>query len=550
VRDPQSEPIGERAPAWRAPWTLRTLFIASVAGPLAIFAAVSWQHYRNIEREAYDQVRHTLGLFREQAQRVFDIYDLVLDRVGDAIQGLSWDQIGAREPELHQRLRRIRASVEQVGNLLLVDPSGSLTVSTAISPPPALNNRDRGYFRGLMDESVDMYVDAAVRGRVTGRVIFNVSRRRPSATGAFDGVMALASEQEYWQRFFSGLDSSLSPSISLVRAEGDTLIRLPEVEFGQARPSEEFLRRVRENDEGYYDVISRADGSRRLIGYSKLPGVPVYAVYTVSAAAVLSRWRADSLTLGGVTLAAIAALLTITFLLRQRIHSEWRLQTELAESNRNLESNVARRTEELTRALRDKDVLLKEVHHRVKNNLQMIASLVRIGAKNVTPEALPIFRDIARRIITVGQAYNQLYAAPELDLLDLGAYIGEVCEQVAAAAGSERIALAKELQPIGVDIDVALPIGLIAGELVTNAYKHAFPGGAEGRIRVRLARDDGSAVLTVSDNGRGLPEGRGGDATGLRLVDALASQIDGRVEFIVSAEGGTECRLTFTPPER
>jgi two-component system, NtrC family, sensor kinase len=526
------------------PWALTLLLVASVVGPLTIAALVSWQQYVYAQREAYAQVRSTLGLLHEHAQRVFEIYELALGRVADRIEGLSWPEIEARAPTLQLDFNRLKQGVDEIGSLLLLDPQGRLVVS-ASNFKPGIDNSDRDYYRALVDSDPGTFIDQAVLGRVSGRVIFNVSRRRPAPDGRFDGVIALASEQDYWLRFYATLDQELSPSVNLVRAEGDTLIRFPRIELGQAKPSEQFMQSIRAHSEDYYEVVSRADGSRRIIGYRKLADYPVYVVYTVSKDAVVAKWREDAVMFGLAALGVIAALLPITLLLRQRILRERQLQGALAEANRTLESNVAQRTEELSRALREKDVLLREVHHRVKNNLQMIASLVRISGRNHPAGQHPIRDDVTRRIIAVGQVYDQVHKADDLSQLDLGAYLRSICNQLTTAIGRSGVALQMRLEPIMVNIDTALPVGLIAQELVTNAFKYGLAGDGAAEIVVKLAREDDHAILTVRDNGRGLPADGASVGTGLRLVTRLTDQVDGRFRSGANPGGGAYFRVTF-----
>jgi two-component sensor histidine kinase len=539
VQDPPSSTTPRRAP-----WALTLLLVASVVGPLTIAALVSWQQYVYAQREAYAQVRSTLGLLHEHAQRVFEIYELALGRVADRIEGLSWPEIVAQAPILQRDFNRMKQGVDEIGSLLLLDPQGRLVVS-ASNFKPGIDNSDRHYYRALVDSDPGTFIDQAVLGRVSGRVIFNVSRRRPTPDGRFDGVIALASEQDYWLRFYATLDQELSPSVNLVRAEGDTLIRFPRIELGQAKPSEQFMQSIRAHSEDYYEVLSRADGSRRIVGYRKLADYPVYVVYTVSKDAVVARWREDAIMFGLAALGVIAALLPITLLLRQRILRERQLQDALGEANRTLESNVALRTEELSRALREKDVLLREVHHRVKNNLQMIASLVRISGRNHPSGRHPILEDVTRRINAVGQVYDQVHKADDLSQLDLSAYLRSICDQLAMAIGRSGVALQMRLEPVMVNIDTALPVGLIAQELVTNAFKHGLAGDGSAEIVVKLVREGDTAILTVRDNGAGLPADGATVGTGLRLVTRLTDQIGGRFRSRPNPGGGAHFRVTF-----
>jgi two-component sensor histidine kinase len=198
----------------------------------------------------------------------------------------------------------------------------------------------------------------------------------------------------------------------------------------------------------------------------------------------------------------------------------------------------------LERSVREKDVLLREVHHRVKNNLQMIASMLRLTARTAARESQPIFADIARRVTAIGQAYNQLYRVGQVSALNLAEYIDTVAQGVAAGFGTSRVVVRTRLEQMTVDIDTALPVGLVALELVTNAFKHAFPGGRAGEIVIKLQRHEGYARLVVSDNGIGLA-GRGPSGSGLMLIEALAGQVDGKLKSGPRAGGGTRARLTF-----
>ncbi len=530
----------------QSPWTLRTLFIASVVGPAVIAALVIGHQYHQAGRQAYDHVRYTLGLLHEHAQRVFEIYDLAMDRVADRIEGLSWEEIHVREPALHRVLNQVASGIEQVGSLFIVDPSGHLAVSAMTMPAPRLDATDRDYFRAHVAQDHGTFIDRAVVSRISGRVIFNVSRRRSNADGSFNGIIALASEQDYWTRFYSTLDSNLAPSVNLVRAEGDTLVRFPRVEFGRARPSEQFMQLIQEKDEHYYEVASRADGARRIVGYRKLAHYPVYVVYTVSKDAVLAGWRSEALMIGTAAAGVMAVLLMITFFLRQRMRSEWRLQAALSDANRNLEANVARRTDELLRALAEKEVLLREVHHRVKNNLQMIASMVRIVGRSQPPDTQPVLDDVTRRIVAVGQVYDQIHKADDLARLQLGAYLQSVCDQLANAFGRKGVVLRTQLEAIMVDIDTALPAGLIAQELVSNAFKHGLSADGRGEISVKLERRGDLAVLTVRDSGTGLRALSSTQGTGLKLVERLATQIDGVLKVKDRPAGGAQFRLIFS----
>jgi two-component sensor histidine kinase len=199
----------------------------------------------------------------------------------------------------------------------------------------------------------------------------------------------------------------------------------------------------------------------------------------------------------------------------------------------------------LKAALVEKNVLLREVHHRVKNNLAMMTSLVRIIGRTAPVDSQPYFRDIAQRITVVGKIYNQIHSAGDLSAFDAAAYLREVCGETVRALGSPVIRLRLDVAHMDIDVDTALPVGLIATELITNALKHAFEGRDRGELLVRAWQLDGTGFLTVADDGRGLPETIRSKAAGLGLAETLARQVDGTLKADARPCGGTEFNLSF-----
>lgn len=206
--------------------------------------------------------------------------------------------------------------------------------------------------------------------------------------------------------------------------------------------------------------------------------------------------------------------------------------------------------EALRAALAEKTVLLKEVHHRVKNNLQIVASLLNLQARQVqSPAALAALQDTRDRIRSMALLHETLYREGDLGRVDGAVYLAHLCAHLSAAFGSEagRVRLRHRLAPIPLTLDQAVPCGLIANELVSNAFKHAFPGERGGEVCVALiAEPDGRLALTVTDDGVGLPPGLAierSDALGLQLVVGLTRQLGGAIE--TQSENGAAFRVVF-----
>ncbi len=213
--------------------------------------------------------------------------------------------------------------------------------------------------------------------------------------------------------------------------------------------------------------------------------------------------------------------------------------------------------EHLKLSLREKEVMLKEIHHRVKNNLQVIASLVDLQTNALADPALQgIFQDVRDRVRSMALVHEKLYQSESLAQVDFADYARSLLNYIARSHGSSEnaIALKLDLQPVLLSIDTAVPCGLILNELVSNAFKHAFRGRAKGEITAALGiGPDAQVFLRVSDNGVGLPAGmdwQQSRSLGLRLIRLLAGQLGASVS--VHGNGGAKFEITFQskPEER
>ncbi len=201
--------------------------------------------------------------------------------------------------------------------------------------------------------------------------------------------------------------------------------------------------------------------------------------------------------------------------------------------------------EEKTREmLREKEVLLKEVHHRVKNNLQLIISLLNMQERRLSEETnvRDLFAITQNRIRSMALIHERLYKNESLAQVDFAVYIRTLVNELFSLYAQDpgRVALQLSLQDAKLDIDTAVPCGLIVNELVTNALKYAFPGDRQGTIGIDLTQDESGLILKVVDDGVGIPSGFDidrNDSMGLRLVQILTNQLQGEWTFDSNAQG-------------
>jgi len=194
-----------------------------------------------------------------------------------------------------------------------------------------------------------------------------------------------------------------------------------------------------------------------------------------------------------------------------------------------------------------KETMLKEIHHRVKNNLAIVISLLSMqGSKNNDPEFQKLIRDIELRIRSMALIHEHLYRSENFDKIPLSNYIQSLVSMISSTFSGHNISLKMELEEILVNIETALPLGLITNELLTNAYKYAYPDMSEGIVSLKLETIDPDGFrLTVSDNGIGLPEGfdlRNQETLGMFIIRLLIEQLDGSIN--ITTGGGVSACIT------
>ncbi|MGC3991411.1 MAG: PAS domain S-box protein [Chthoniobacteraceae bacterium] len=204
--------------------------------------------------------------------------------------------------------------------------------------------------------------------------------------------------------------------------------------------------------------------------------------------------------------------------------------------------------EQIKASLAEKEVLLREVHHRVKNNMQVITSLLQLQSNHIpTDEGKAAFRECQLRIQTMAMIHERLYQSQSLATINFGEHLTGLARLILRSHvhGDTEVALVTDCDAVELKLDLAIPLGLIATEMITNAFKHGFKGCERGCVEVALKNPgDGKLYLSVSDNGVGLPEGfsiHGSRSLGLRIMENLSRQL--RAEFTCLNNNGTRMQV-------
>jgi two-component sensor histidine kinase len=258
----------------------------------------------------------------------------------------------------------------------------------------------------------------------------------------------------------------------------------------------------------------------------------------------VAKHRCRGCRIGGPTPPGEEVLLLVR--LESVAHGQFRALTEKIVAL-NAEIRRTKRTQlQLEAALEQSDTLLRELHHRVKNNLQTLLGILSLAEQRATvPKAREVIGDARMRVEALAVLQRLLYAKGDLASVDGAAFLAAVCANVERAFRRPGITVRVQAAEAAVSLDVASALGLIANELLTNAFKHAFPDRKKGEISVRLSQEDGpdgALVLVVADDGRGLGPGQE-EGTGLTLVRGLAQQQGGACAIETAA--GVRCTVTL-----
>ena len=209
--------------------------------------------------------------------------------------------------------------------------------------------------------------------------------------------------------------------------------------------------------------------------------------------------------------------------------------------------------EQISSSLKEKEVLLKEIHHRVKNNLQIVSTLLNMQSRYIEdPKMLGMFKESRDRVRSMALIHEKLYQSRDLAKIDFSEYVRNMATHLFRSYGvsTDKVTLQTEIKDVYLDIDTAIPCALIINELLTNSLKYAFPHDRTGKLIIEFERSPMKSFLLVRDDGIGFPEDLDPQkvkSLGFQLVCTLSEQLQGRVE--ARNAGGAEVKIIFDTPK-
>jgi two-component sensor histidine kinase len=448
------------------------------------------------------------------AEWVIESASQVLSRVDDN----SGPELQSLPANAVERIRQSIATMPGNPKVYLVSADGGTRFTTDPDFKP-IDIRDREYFKAVAGGQ-PVFVSQLLVSRLNNEQIFAISKR-VERNGQFAGAAIISFNSSLIEGVWNDLRLGPGSAVSIVRDDAHIVTRFP-LPPGPQNISDSplFTTHLPKASEGFYDAVSVTDGVKRLIAYKRVPGSNLIALASLGQETAFAAYR----NFVNYTLLLVTP---ISFLLSGlALYSYRRLAAD------------EQRHKELAQALESNRMLLREIHHRVKNNLQAVLSLVRL--QKIPPEAKQAMQD---RLLAMVAVHEQLYSRDQFATVDASQYIRRIADKVAEGYG-RSITMRYALDPLEIDREQAMPLGLITNEVVSNAAKYAFPKGKGGEIRVELKdAGDGRALFRVIDNGVGYEAREPSTGMGSRLIEGFSVQMQGQMSY--RKDSGTTFELVF-----
>lgn len=543
------------------------LILALAVSPVLILGGLGWSN--EIAREANRRqqlMRLVADEAADRAERVLASAPALLDVI-ESLQPAN-DACDLQFSDLLELM-------PQFINFSIVGPNGTVLCS-ALPQAVGVTVGDVPWFQELRSTGATYVQSAAYVGPVTKVWLLASAKRRSAADGSFAGafVVGVPISSLVFTLDRAGLPEG--SEIALLDPSG----RVFASAHWDALPPD-VLQTLNPNG-GTFHTIRTSSGDLRQAAIVPMSPGPLYAILSAprpapiamenlsafgNFALPLAAWlialvaawlAADRLVLRWIDyLRRIAALYASGKLTVQPLRARLKAPVEinmLADTLQDMAEKIRDRTNRLEGALEMRDAAMKEIHHRVKNNLQIINSLLSLQSRKLRdPSAVAVLDDARTRINALSLIHRSLYEHSDIRSVDVRSFLVELVSHLDQALGADdqKVRIESRVDPDTIDADMAVPLALFTAEAVTNAVKHAFPGSRGGTVIVTYLRRPGEAILTVDDDGVGCetpPQPQPGEAPqpsglGSTLMKAFARQLNGVMEEGRSDSGGRSVRI-------
>lgn len=530
--------------------TVGWMVMAVALAMLVVIAASAERVRREITASAQGSAVAATRLLSEHAARLFDAADQTVARAAEQLAPLSWDDIEG-DRMLWERLDHDLERFPYLGDLWLNDEEGRLRLSTVAFPVPPSSAADRDYFLAHRSGAAGPFISERFTGRITSTPAFRVSRRMADGAGNFRGTIAVTIGTQYFSDFYRSIDLPLVSSVAMVRA-GD---RQPIAAYSRHGPAgslpeipAETLAALTGTDMA--GMVRTADATTV---FRRFDPWPVYAVVRIDPDLVEREWRLAVLPYALAGCGVVLAVVSFAVFTVRRMNYETAARRELEQRVLDRTATLQAALAQTEEAVQQKDLLMRESNHRIKNSLQLVSSILTMhGLATKNADVRDHFAEAGRRVAAIAEIHELLYRSNSLSSLCFDDYLENLCRSMAASSlpAADGWEIRLRAKPVELPADQAVALGIIVGELLTNSAKYAYPQPGPKPVALDLDATDGGQIrLTIADNGVGLPPADSqprGTGLGMRIVRALCTQVGARL-VIDATPPGVRHTLIFTP---
>lgn len=476
----------------------------------AIFGALCVQAYSTITDQAKTRTQAAADIVAEEAEWLVGGTRATLQALANMVQDPAHLSDASRTG-IDGALKALPVGT----SFGLYDSTGAAYPGEASPSLPSIAATD------LMQQlqNGDFAVSKQLTDAASGKPIFALAQKLP---GNVPGIAVLAVSADVMQEIWAPQNLGRDSTTSLLREDGWLVARYPALPAAIQSNQFPLFNQQKDLTTGTYVAQSPIDGVMRVVAFHRLPTLGIIAITSISRDSAFAGLWSSIITVLWL-MGPIAIALFIGSLMTARI---------LNQSDR-IQANLAA-------ALAHNDVLFREIHHRVKNNLQSVGALLQM-------QAIPrdIKANMGQRIAAMAAVHEHIYRSSNFESVRAKDYLATLIENIRGGS-SPNLTVVEDLDDLSVDKDAATPLGLIVNEAVSNAFKHAFPEGRRGTITVRLKREGTDrGRLVVEDDGVGYDAATPATGIGQRLIRALTSQLGGESEVTTQPGKGSHFTVSF-----
>jgi two-component sensor histidine kinase len=485
---------GRRIAAPTIALALAATLVVAIAGLSVLFV---WQSYHSTLAAARSHAQSSAHIIAAHLEWMLEASNQTLQRIDAALGPDPTRRAPGRVSDINVAVGDLPEGFQYS----VYDVAGKLRYSS-LSTSAEIDVSDREYFQAARSGRTP-FVSTMLKERLTGDQVFVIARRI-SRDGVFAGVTTMAIRTARMGEFWGSIDLSPNSSVAVVRSDGWLVGRYPQIPETIDLSGTPLVEAMKTSSEGVAEIRdSPVDHLARIVGYTPIPGWPLTAAAGIDRKAALAPFL-DNLRIGLLVALPVALLLAAGLVWIVRL---LRLDRQ--------------RRDTVERTLEDNRAMLREVHHRVKNNLQTVMSLIRLG--KLPPEA----RDsLYGRLAAMVAVHEHIYSSDQFGDVEIAPYLNRLLAEIKAGY-DKKVDVLVDIDPLKLSRDQVQPLGLLVNEVVSNAFKHAFPSG-KGVLSVSLKGTEEGARLIIADDGAGFDPSTSPVNMGTKLVAAFTGQLGGR----------------------